>query len=60
MKIKLECPYAYHGQGMGVYCKITEKDCYFQQFKPCKGWWVNSPGAKGCLRRKKEEENGKG
>ena len=54
MKIKLECPYAYHGDRMRVRCKANNGElCLFQFYKSCKGWWINSPGAAGCLIRKR-------
>ena len=57
MKIKLDCPHAYHGERMKVFCKKRGDLCLFQYFKNCKGWWVNSPSAGECLIRK-EKENG--
>lgn len=57
MKIKLDCPYAYHGERMVVFCRKTGGKCLFQYFKNCKGWWVNSPSAANCPLRK-ESENG--
>lgn len=49
MNIKLDCPYARHGDMMRVYCERQDGEiCPFQYFKNCKGWWVNSPAAKAC------------
>lgn len=57
MNIKLDCPHAFHGDRMRVYCRKTGEKCLFQYFKNCKGWWVNSPQAGRCPVRK-EKENG--
>lgn len=60
MKINLECPYAYHGEKMRVFCRANNNQlCLWQYYKSCKGWWVNCPeAAAGCLIRK-EQINGK-
>ena len=58
MKIKLDCPFAKHGDLMRVYCnKQDGKLCLFQYFRNCKGWWANSPSAKQCPIRKEGKEN---
>ena len=57
MKIELDCPFAYHGDMMRVYCKKRNGEiCLFQFFRNCKGWWVNSPTAKQCPIRKEKED----
>lgn len=60
MKVTLECPYAFHGEKMRVFCKANNNQlCLWQYYKSCKGWWVNcQPAAAGCLIRK-EQNNGK-
>lgn len=55
MKIKLDCPFAYHGEYMRVYCKKNGELCRHQFYRNCKGWWVNSPVAKDCLLRKEND-----
>lgn len=55
MKIQLDCPHAYHGERMKVFCKKRGGLCLFQFYKNCKGWWVNSPSAGQCLIRKEKE-----
>lgn len=55
MKIKLDCPFAVHGNLMRVYCtKQNGSLCLFQFFRNCKGWWVNSPQAAKCPVRSKK------
>lgn len=56
MKLKLDCPRGKYGPGMAIYCE-DGKPCAHQYFKPCKGWYVLSNGAKSCPMRK-ERENG--
>lgn len=57
MKIELDCPNAYHGKLMRVYCKKNNGLCLFQFYKSCKGWWVNSPTAAQCpIREVKKNE----
>lgn len=51
MKIKLDCPNAYHGEMMRVFCKKDDGLCPFQFFRNCKGWWVNTPSAEKCKKR---------
>lgn len=58
MKIHLDCPHAYHGERMRVFCRKTNDICLFQFYRNCKGWWVNSPSAANCLMRK-EKQDGK-
>jgi len=48
MKITLDCPNAYHGTGMRVYCRSTNGLCGNQYFKSCKGWWTLTEAAKKC------------
>lgn len=56
MKIKLDCPFAYHGDLMRVYCKKQNGGlCLFQFFKNCKGWWANSPTAAKCVLRSEKQ-----
>ena len=55
MKIQFDCPHAYHGERMKVFCKKRGGLCLFQFYKNCKGWWVNSPSAGQCLIRKEKE-----
>ena len=55
MNIQLDCPHAYHGERMKVFCKKSGGLCLFQFYKNCKGWWVNSPSAGQCLIRKEKE-----
>lgn len=59
MKIKLDCPHAYHGELTRIHCEIQKGEfCPFQFYKSCKGWWVNSPLAAKCLvREQKQNEN---
>lgn len=58
MKVKFDCPYAYHGNLMRVYCNKTKGLCLFQYYKNCKGWWVNSPQAAQCPIRRNDENAG--
>ena len=59
MKIHLDCPYAYHGDKMRLFCKANNNElCVWQYYKSCKGWWVNCPeAAAGCLIRKEQNAN---
>ena len=59
MIIKLDCPYAYHGERMRLFCKKAGENalCVCQYYKSCKGWWVNSPSAKDCLIRKEGKKD---
>lgn len=60
MKITFDCPHAYHGELMRVYCRKTGELCLFQYFKNCKGWWVNSPSAANCPIRKEKDDGENG
>jgi len=55
MKINLDCPNAYHADGMKVYCRKLNGLCGSQYFKRCKGWWVLTENARNCPLRKENE-----
>ena len=40
---------------MRVFCKDGTL-CPFQYYRNCKGWWVNSPQAANCKKRKEAEQ----
>lgn len=53
MKLIIDCPYGKYDADMRITCQAQEGGmCAFQYYKPCKGWCVLLPGAKGCLLRK--------
>ena len=50
----LKCPKAEYRNINGeirVYCQKLEGICWYQYWKPCKGWFVMSPDAKKCKER---------
>ena len=49
----LTCPNAKYGAGMVIWCKYTGNVCAHQYYKKCKGWYVESEGAKTCPGREK-------
>ena len=56
MKLTLGCPRAHYGADMAIYCGDGQP-CAHQYYKRCKGWWVQTDGAKTCPMRK-EQSNG--
>ena len=44
----LTCPNAKYAAGMVIWCKYTNDACAHQYYKKCKGWYVESKGAKTC------------
>lgn len=57
MELRLECPKARYNAQMFIDCTDGGL-CGHQYFKRCKGWAVQTEGAKKCpLRREKDGKN---
>lgn len=53
MKLTIDCPHGKYDGEMRITCGAQNGGlCAYQYYKPCKGWCVLTPGAKGCILRK--------
>lgn len=48
----LTCPAAEYREGMVIWCTKAEAPCGHVYYKRCKGWWVLSPSAEQCPKRR--------
>ena len=51
----LTCPAAEYREGMVIWCKKTGGPCGHVRFYVCKGWWVLTPQAEQCPKRREHD-----